>query len=383
VVSAQAIKLDSVDAARSVTLKVTLPNPTGTRPDRQVVRWGYNAGGPGAMDTIDATRRDSVFLYASQTAAWIIWACRDATRAGVVQSRCTQISHAAQPGIAPRASRSVLASPPDPVIRPAPGAARYPHQPAGYHRIAESAFSATLPRGWSAAGQFAGCWYNFSELAVAALDPSAPASPPHVLKYTWPRGLPAGTSAEKFGGWDKCGDGNGTEYSQVYESAWFKLEGSSFEAPGSGMKLLGFWGVGEGRDWNKVANQIFTMTPGGTFSRFTLHWMQQNQVSRRMPPNVNGDPLIVVGQWTRYEVLMTLNDIGAANGTLKVWINGQLTHDYRDVVYRTANAPSGFYERRWDPTWGGAGPPPAKTKDDVMLVDHVYISGMPSHGSME
>jgi hypothetical protein len=390
VAAAQAIKLDSVDVARSLTLKVTLPNPSGSRPDRQIVRWGYNAGGPGLVDTIEATRRDSVFLYASRTAAWIIWACRDATRAGVVQSTCTQYSHVAQKGGAPPAPRPVPTAAPDPEIvsaptprigtRPAVGL--YAHQPAGYQRIAEIAFDDSLPNNAyvsSGAGIRAGCWERYGwggpAQLVATRDPSAPISAPGVNAYTWPAGLPVGNSAGMLAGWACPGNGS-TDFRGVYESGWIKLAGSVFEAPEAGMKLLGFWGVGRS-DKERVSNEIYTMTPGGIFSQFSLDWVQQGQVSRRLAPNRNGAPLLTVGQWGRYEVLMTLNTIGQSNGTLTVWLNGTLTHDYRDVVWRTAGAPAGFYGRSWNPIWGGMGNPPTKTKTDVMLVDHLYISGIP------
>jgi hypothetical protein len=209
-------------------------------------------------------------------------------------------------------------------------------------------------------------------------DGSAPQSPGGVFQYTWPAGLPVGTSAGKIQAWGspEGGDIARTQYSEIFESAWFKLVGSDFEAPDAGMKLLGFWGVAEAENWNKVSNQIYGMIPGGIRSAFTLDIRQQGPVARSMVPNVNGSALIQVGQWTRYEVYMKLNDIGAANGVLKVWINGTLTHEYRDVTWRTAAAPSGFFGRNWDPTWGGMGNPATKRRIDHMLVDHMYISGV-------
>lgn len=257
----------------------------------------------------------------------------------------------------------------------------YPNQPAGFARVTELSASgiwADHSLNCSGNGVLAGCWQRWTSMLALTSDASAPQSPSSVLEYTWPAGLPIGNSAGMINAWDGSTNGelSRTEYSQVYESGWIKLAGSTFEAPDAGMKLLGFWGVGEGRDWNKVANQVFTMTPGGTMSSFPLHWLQQGPVTRRMVPNVNGSPLVVVGQWTRYEVYMKLNDIGSANGILKVWINGTLTHDYRDVTWRTSTSPSGFFGRRWDPIWGGMGNPATKTKTDRMLIDHVYISGV-------
>jgi hypothetical protein len=257
----------------------------------------------------------------------------------------------------------------------------YAHEPAGYERIAESRFDdvpSDETRTRRAPGIVAGCWYRFSRLVEHATDRSAPISPPGVLKYTWPVGLPIGTSAGMFGAWDGCSsrEMDRTEYRAIYESGWFKLAGPTFEAPVAGMKLLGYWGVAEARNPDRVANQIYSMIPGGVQWSYTLDIRQQGPVSRSMRQNVDTSPQIDVGRWTRYEILMTLNDVGLNNGTLKVWINGTLTHDYRDVAWRTRQAPSGFFGRSWNPIWGGMGAPPTKTKADVMLVDQIYISGL-------
>jgi hypothetical protein len=261
------------------------------------------------------------------------------------------------------------------------GTAGYTNQPSGFGRIAELSASGLLPDQrdtCSGYGIIAGCWYRYDASLSLATDATAPQSPSSVLQYTWPAGLPIGTSAGMFGGWSGAsgGEGTGDQYSRVYESGWIKLVGTSFEAPDPGMKLLGYWGVGQANDPSRVANQIYGFINGGTHSSFTLQICQQNQVSRCMSQNVNGSPLLVVGQWVHYEILMTLNSVDVSDGGLKVWINGQQTHNYSNVMWRTSGSPTGFYGRRWDPIWGGMGNPPTKTKTDRMLVDHVYISGV-------
>jgi hypothetical protein len=270
---------------------------------------------------------------------------------------------------------------PDGQPSPSGSVAAYPHQPTSFARIAETGFDSSIPDGSSACsghGIVKGCWALYSGSANVVQDGSAPQSPGGALEYTWPAGLPVGTSAGGVNGWDGMANGDlaRTSYSEVYESAWFKLEGNDFEAPDAGMKLLGFWGVGEAGDGGRVANQIYGMIPGGTHSAFTVDIRQQGPTSRSMQQNVDGSALIVAGRWTRYEIHMKLNDVGSANGVLRVWINGALTHDYRDVVWRTGDARSGFFGRRWDPTWGGRGNPANKTRTDRMLIDHIYISGV-------
>jgi len=259
---------------------------------------------------------------------------------------------------------------------PAPQSPEYPNQPPGFSPIAEAAFTALPPNdahSCSGYGIVAGCWYRSSDYLSVVNDSTAPHTRGPVLQYTWPAGLRVGTSAGRFSAWSTV---EREQYSKVYESGWIRLPAGNFEAPNAGMKLLGYWGVGEANDPRRVANEIYSVINGGVRSAFNLDIRQQNQVGRSMPQNINRSAMIVCGQWIHYEILMTLNDLGVANGTLQVWLNGTRTHDYRDVVWRTRSAPSGFWGRRWDPIWGGMGSPPAKTRPDSMEVEHVYISGV-------
>ena len=269
------------------------------------------------------------------------------------------------------------------VVTPAPPPPPPPsgggNEPAGFSRIAEISFAA-MPTGslWSCSGPgvLAGCWFSTAAHASTQQDASAPKSPPGVYQYEWPAGLAVGSSDGILGIWSS---GSRDQYSQVYESGWIKIPSPDLELPQSvgGMKLLGFWSVGQAALTGQVGNQIVGWINGsGIQSSFTLDIRQQNQVARAMSQNVSGASLIQAGRWIRYEILMTINDIGVANGTLKVWINGTQTHHYTNVVWRTSSAPSLFFGRLWDPTWGGNGSVPDKTRNDFMWIDHVYISAV-------
>jgi hypothetical protein len=212
-----------------------------------------------------------------------------------------------------------------------------------------------------------------------------------VFDFTFPAGLKVGASVSAFQGWAYQGD-KPIEYKEFYESGMFRIPTPDFETPGPGMKLLGYWGVGQ--CGVKVPNQIYSFINGnGSFtsprSTWTLDIRQQNNVSRSMRAN-RRVKRVVAGVWNRYEVQMVLNDVDVPNGVLRVWLdngdgNGlELTHDYSDVRYRTSAARSkdridsqcGFYGRRWDPVFGGRGGAP-KARVDHVWVDHVYISGIP------
>jgi hypothetical protein len=375
--NAQRPRLDSLPSVgATVAIRVTDPGAALT--------WGYD-GSNARPDTLTTTLTVPAPAAGTSRSVWVCTKDR----------RCSQLTlHGT--GLAAPASRELRStSGPDaaplddaedaePVAEAAPGL--YANEPSGFGRIAEIAFAArSLPNGVavrSGYGVRAGCWrrqgWGGPARLVGARAADAPRSPAGVNEYQWPAGLPIGTSAGMLEGWacDADGDGVGSQsFRAVYESGWIKIEGSTLEAPNAGMKLLGYWGVAEAR-LRKVPNQIYGFVSGGTRSAFNLQICTQNQVARCMGQNANGAPLLVVGQWVRYEILMTLNDVGAADGGLRVWINGQLTHDYHDVVWRTRAAQSGFYGRRWDPIWGGMGQPRAKTRADRMLIDHVYISGL-------
>ena len=92
-------------------------------------------------------------------------------------------------------------------------------------------------------------------------------------------------------------------------------------------------------------------------SSFKLDLAQQDIVARNLDANVNTSRLLTVGPWHRIEVLMTINDIGVANGTFKMWIDGQQTHNYSNMVYRTSGYPAKFWNWKHDIVWGGTGEP--------------------------
>ncbi len=59
---------------------------------------------------------------------------------------------------------------------------------------------------------------------------------------------------------------------------------------------------------------------------------------------------------------------------MKFWLDGQLTHDYRDVTYIDSAHQHGFFGRSWAPIYGG-GCSGVKSRNDYLWIDHLYISG--------
>lgn len=252
----------------------------------------------------------------------------------------------------------------------------HPNQPEGFTRLAEWAATSLFPAGGaqvsSGAGILAGEWSRSADGLGTATDATAPESPSNVVAYTWPAGLQPGTSPGTFNWWV---DGSASGYSKLYESGWIKIPSEDFEehGPSGGLKLIGYWSSGQTR-----GNNLFGWTAGvGTnpVSAFKFELRQQGFVTRNLDQNVDTQPLLTCGSWHHYEILMELNTVGSADGTFQMWIDGNKTHNYTDVIYRTESNPKQFFARRWDAVWGGTGGE-SKTRTDKLWIDHIYMSGV-------
>jgi hypothetical protein len=265
-------------------------------------------------------------------------------------------------------------TPQEPAPSSPPSTGLYPNEPAGFVPIAEHRFSCRpgedqcQPRGiWT---HEPGGIDNFS----IQHDATAPQSPDSVGRTLFPTGQPSGSAPVWFDGW---GDGGYASafYRKLYVSLWVRIGGTDYENQAVGTKM-GFIGYGE--DPSGAANQGFAMLRGdGTQSvgsAFNLGFWQQNNVSRDMNQNVNTSKVMTVGPWHHWEWEMELNTLGESNGVFKWWVDGALITSYSDVVYITPGNTFGFYNYRWNPTWGGQGG--TKTRNDYMDMDHIYISGV-------
>ncbi len=211
------------------------------------------------------------------------------------------------------------------------------------------------------------------------------------LQFRFPTGMEVGRGIGLINAWQTSGE-TPPDHREFYESGWFKIPTAEFETPGPGMKLFGYWGVGQ--KGSKVPNQVYGIIRGNgdntsIMSSWNFDIRQQNNVNRSMPAN-RSTKRVRAGMWHRYEVQMILNSVDQANGVLRFWLdNGDgsglaLTHEYYDVKFRTSagnsadgiDSQSGFYGRRWDPIWGGVGGN-AKSRTDYLWVDHVFIAGKP------
>jgi uncharacterized protein YjdB len=265
----------------------------------------------------------------------------------------------------------------------------YPNQPSGLTRFAELNFNA-LPGVAGSLGTLLGNYYTLvspaSHMAIIS-DPTAPQSPSSVLQVDFQVGTQPGSAAasgyREFGGWDGAGVLSNTEYSEYYESTWFKIPTPDFETQEVGVKMLGYWGVGNNNQPSATGTgptQMYSIMRGsGTGTTIMSSWnldMYTDGVSTRaLPQNMNLSTKITAGSWHHFETYMKLNTVGQSNGIWKWWLDGVLIGDYEDMQFISATQPSGFFGRSMDLVWGGQGGT-AKTRTDYVWFDHMYMSGV-------
>jgi hypothetical protein len=91
--------------------------------------------------------------------------------------------------------------------------------------------------------------------------------------------------------------------------------------------------------------------------------------------NVDNRMLMTAGTWHHWELVMQLNSLGQANGILKWWIDDIQIMNYSNFTYIWPGATQELWQWKWNPTWGGTAG--TRTRDDFIMVDHVYMSGVP------
>lgn len=214
-------------------------------------------------------------------------------------------------------------------------------------------------------------------------DPTAPVSPPRVMRIKFPQGWRAGSGPVTWGGWDAAGKGRRGQKEQVYFSMWIKIEGTEFENQAVGTKM-GFFGAATPISYAPHNTWFFLKGPGRqiTANAFPVEVHQSLEGPgapgdrvRNIAQNVTRGRVMTVGVWHHWEALLSLNTPGQPNGIFKWWIDGDLVMNYANMTYIYGSFTNGFYDFNFNPTWGGMGG--VKTKEDAILIDHIYMSGLP------
>lgn len=264
----------------------------------------------------------------------------------------------------------------------------YNEEPAGFTPLYDHDFTMTaasqlastaiLPSGGSG-------WYAFPQNGGDG-NPNITyvnggAGDPSYARMRYPAGLPAGESPGMIG-FQLAADQR-----EIFDVTEFTIEGSNYEMQTPvGDKLMGFYG---GIRTTGASNEIYFVCfrPGSPDTQFVTGMKMsvslQSFVSRNLDPNVNTDFWITPGVKHRWSVRMKLNSaVDVADGEIWGWGDGVLRLHYTDVKFMTTTDSSGnpvswtrgFYERKYDPTYGGAGN--NKTRDDFVRIHRMYGSGI-------
>jgi hypothetical protein len=231
-----------------------------------------------------------------------------------------------------------------------------------------------------------GWWYSLPprnpRLQVIE-DPTAPVSPPEVMRVRFPAGWQAGRGPVTWGGWDAAGKGRSGQKEKVYFSMWIKIDGPSYENQAVGTKM-GFFGAARPTTMASHNTWFFLKGAGrqmiaGAFP-VEVHQSFEGPMAprdkvRSLSQNFSRDRVMTAGVWHHWEALLELNTVGQSNGIFKWWIDGELVMNYSNMTYIYGTYTNGFYDFNFNPTWGGTGG--TKTKTDDILIDHIYISGVP------
>ena len=259
-----------------------------------------------------------------------------------------------------------------------------PNEPSGYQPFAEYAgdWLPNRPALVPEPDYSTGSWFREKPQAHRVRiieDPTAPISPPLVLATIFPKGFPSGNGPVSMGGWDEHGREPAGQKRAVYVSIWLKINGNDFEQSPAGTKL-GFFGVG--RDPSKAGNElVLVLEPVGgggpsAAHAFRLKFHQQGHLGDvDYKPNRQAGAMFTAGQWHQFELVMVLNDLGNKNGRLRWWLDGKELMSYDNVTYITRGNTNGFHGWKWNPTWNGVNY--HRTRGDQILIDHVYMSGLP------
>lgn len=271
------------------------------------------------------------------------------------------------------------AEPPAPTA-PAPSLER-PHEPAGFVPVAEHHWPA-FPNSQNAT---LGEWEDVSTSNYSVAAVSTPSGDGTAMRVRFPKGMTAGVSPGKFRFWRTMNISAATPMQEMYISARIRIDGTDFENQLVGTKLL-YWAYGNAYNTNDATVYL----RNGTGSQAVMSEMQlfaqvspgdnrdpNDGVVRNLYQNTGSSRRFTVGEWHLLEILANVGTPDRADGSLKIWLDGELVMHHGDVKHLDSDYDftRGFFQAEWAPVWGGVGG--VRTRDDFMLVDNIYVSGLP------
>jgi uncharacterized protein YjdB len=363
VVSTKPIPCDGVTA----TTSPPPPPPPAPAPVARVsVSLGSTSLLVGSTTQASTTLRDSsgnVLLGRSVTWTSSAPAVASVSATGMVSALLAGSATitATSEGISGSASLTVTAPPPPPS-----GSSTCPNEPAGLATVTDQPWNAVPPNlnAVDAAGW--GVDRNPENLTIVT-DPTAPRSASNVIHGIFPAGGAGGTAPFRverpFAS---------QRYSTIFECVWLMHSPNFTDNGNIGTKVSFYRGSGQNHYWG------FESASGKDQFYFLVE-LQGGGGDRTIRTSVTQGPGTAVfqalptGMWRRYEVLVSANTPGTANGILKVWADGVLIINLSDVAWWGAGQTPSWIGIAWEPVYGGVLHPIPVTM--FQAIDHWYVSG--------
>ncbi|KAK9767027.1 hypothetical protein K7432_003463 [Basidiobolus ranarum] len=202
-----------------------------------------------------------------------------------------------------------------------------------------------------------------------------------VLKIFYPKGSRTPSSPGKQGGLGFYAKPLSLQDEVTLEYKVFFPRGFDFVKGG---KLPGIYGGSpdcpNGNDKRKCFTTRFMFRTGGDGEIYA--YLPMNQVAGYCKTNIcnptYGDSLargsfkLTTGKWHTLRQSIRLNDVGKQNGVLRVWANGKLVINYRNVVYRNQRNVKNI-GLIFHTFFGGSTPSYRSTKDQYSYFKHFQM----------
>lgn len=190
-----------------------------------------------------------------------------------------------------------------------------------------------------------------------------------------PQGMKGGGSGEGvYNFWSTVAGARTT----LFERAIWRTRSSDFEMQLATTKMMGYWYLSVA---GPAASHVMILKRHGTnlteiVSQFQFEFELSvpGHGTRNMAQNLNLSKFMACGSFTTIRTLLIANTVDIPNGIIRLWIDGTQTHEYTNVLFVTSANPTAFCLRHWDLVWGGSAGP-NKSRDDIIDIDSMYISG--------
>lgn len=244
----------------------------------------------------------------------------------------------------------------------------HPNEPDGMIPVTERPFDAHDEDGWS---------HNERDgYSIVEVD-DAPHSPRSVGEMFYPAGFRSGSAPSRA--WRGLGDG---DWRRLYLDFWHRVSPNWYGHPSLVNKILfltrresagapaivNYTGSGDGPFYPQVRMQDNTWGNWGWLDAGSVDAVNEAAVTEE-------EARLTPGEWQRWEVYLVYNTAGNQDGTIRLWIDGNLILDYSGTALFSKDVDPAlmFWNGvKWDPTHGGTGGEvPA---DQFQQIDHFYAS---------